>query len=89
MSAKLLSIFIFLALVTSVTGCAKFRDGDCIQNVKDGHIWRITAVHFKTYTVQGWFNGKWGLPVDESVGPVDSRYVKISCPFSTQTLQEK
>jgi len=74
------TILIFLALVT---GCAKFRHGDCIQNVKDGYIWRITAVHFKTYTVQGWSNGKWGLPVDESAALFDSRYVKISCPFST------
>jgi hypothetical protein len=82
------SILTFLVLVTSVSGCAKFREGDCIQNVEDGFIWRITAVHFNRYTMQGWFDGKWGLPVDGSFDTFDSGYVKISCPFSTQTLQE-
>lgn len=85
------SIAIFFLLATSVIGCTKFSDGDCIQHVTDGFIWRITKVHFRTYTVQGWFNGKWGLAVDESAGTFDSfsRYVKISCPFSTQTLHER
>lgn len=83
------SILIFLLLVTSVGGCAKYREGDCIQDVKDGYIWRIAAVHFNRYTMQGWSDGKWGLPVNGSFDTFDSRYVKISCPFSTQTLQKQ
>ena len=80
---------ILLFAVTSLIGCAKFREGDCIQNVKDGFIWRITKVHFNKYVVQGWFNGKWGLSEDGPFYTFDSRYVKISCPFSTQTQKEE
>src|SRR5262245_31324280 len=82
------SILICLLLVTSLSGCAKFREGDCIQNVKDGFIWRTTAVRFNRYTMQGWFDGKWGLPADGPFSTFDSGYVKISCPFSSQALQE-
>jgi hypothetical protein len=92
MTAKIIkSIAIVSLLATSIIGCTKFSEGDCIQHVGDGFIWSITEVRLRTYTVQGWFDGKWGLPVDESAGTFDSlgRYVKISCPFSTQTLQER
>ena len=83
------SILVFLFVISTVTGCAKFSEADCIQNLKDGFIWRITKVHFNKYTVQGWFHGKWGQSVDGPFSTFDSEYVKISCPFSTQTLQEQ
>jgi hypothetical protein len=82
------SIVILSLSVTFLTGCAKFGEGDCIQDPKNGYIWRITAVHFNKYKIQGWLDGKWGLPVDGSSDTFDPYYVKISCPFSTQTLQE-
>ena len=80
---------IFLLAVISLTGCAKFSEGDCLQNVKDGFIWRVSKVHFYKYTVQGWFDGKWGLSVDGPFDTFDSHYVKISCSFSTQTPKEE
>lgn len=80
------SILILLFVVLSITGCAKFRESDCIQNTKDGFIWRITKVHFKKYTVQGWLNGKWGQPVDGPFSTFESQYVKIACPLSTEVL---
>jgi hypothetical protein len=81
---------VFLIVLTVAAGCTKFKEGECIQHVKDGFIWRITAVQFNKYkTVQGWFDGKWGLPVDpDNFNPDDGRYVKISCPMSTQTLRD-
>ena len=74
-------------ILIPLTGCAKFKEGDCIQNPKNGSIWRITKVGVSRYMLQGWFDGKWGLPVDESFRKFDSRYVEISCPFSTQTIR--
>ncbi len=84
-------LILILALIASFAGCAKFKEGDCIQDTEDGYIWRITKVGGSEYTMQGWLAGKWGLAVNRSFGTYDSRdsrYVKISCPFSTQTLQE-
>jgi hypothetical protein len=53
-----------LVLFLVFGGCsAEYQAGDCIQNPKDGYIWRITAVEFGKYTAQGWVNGKWGLTV--------------------------
>jgi hypothetical protein len=66
LTGKLQSIFIFALLVTFLGGCAKFQEGDCIQNVKDGFVWRIIEVHLDRYTMQGWFDGKWGLVVDST-----------------------
>lgn len=82
-------LILILALVASFAGCAKFKEGDCIQNTKDGYIWRITRVGVSEYTMQGWLDGKWGVAANGSFDTFDSRYVKISCPFSTQTLQEE
>ena len=82
-------LILILALVASFAGCAKFKEGDCIQNTKDGHIWRITRVGVSQYTMQVWLDEKWGVAVNGSFDSFDSRYVKISCPFSTQTLQEE
>jgi hypothetical protein len=79
-----------LGLFLIFGGCLpEYQAGDCIQNPKDGYIWRITAVEFGKYTAQGWVNGKWGLtvPMDSDVpkGP----YVKVKCPFSTDVQQER
>ena len=82
-------VLVFLLLGVFLGGCAKFGEGDCIQNVNDGHVWRITAVHFNKYTAQGWFDGKWGLLVDFPFDLLNSSYVKIPCPFSNQTLEEQ
>jgi hypothetical protein len=57
------------------------------QNVKDGYIWRITAVESAKYTAQGWVNGKWGLTVSMEPDVTRRRYVKVQCPFSTDVLQ--
>jgi hypothetical protein len=71
-------------------GCSPdYQAGDCIQNSKDGYIWRIIAVESGKYTAQGWINGKWGLtvPIDPEVPR--GRDVKVQCPFSTEVLQER
>jgi hypothetical protein len=83
-----LPLFLFV-MALCVVGCAKFSEADCIQNVKDGFTWRITKVHFNKYTVQGWFDGKWGQSVDGPFSTFDSQYVKVTCPFSTQMVQEQ
>jgi hypothetical protein len=73
-----------LGLVAALSGCRKFSEGECVQDVRMGYIWRITEVSFNKYTVQGWVNGKWGAPVDDSNLNLNSGYVKVPCPFSTQ-----
>ena len=78
-------ILVFVLLV-SLTGCAKFKEGECIQNPRDGFVWRITKVGIRKYVLQGWFDGEWGQPVDASFSEYDSRYIKVSCPFTTQTI---
>ena len=82
------SFLIVLVLASSVTGCTKFKEGDCIQHVNEGWVWRIIAVHYRKYTMQGWFDGEWGINVEASSSNYNSRYVKISCPFSTKIRKE-
>ena len=77
------------ALLVSLTGCAKFKAGDCIQNPQDGFVWRITKVGTSKYILQGWFDGKWGEPVEGSFSLFDSRYINISCPFSDKSLRDE
>jgi hypothetical protein len=78
-------LWLTLGLIAALTGCRKFSEGECVQNVRDGYIWRITEVSFyNKYTVQSWTNGKWGTPVEGSNLNLDSGYVKVPCPFSTQ-----
>ena len=79
--------YFFIIIVISLLGCAKFKEGECIQNTSDGTIYRITSVHLREYTLQGWFDGKWGLPVNGSFDMFDSRYVTVTCPFSEKTFQ--
>jgi hypothetical protein len=57
------------------------------SNTSDGTIYRITAVHFREYTLQGWFGDKWGIPVNGSFDLFDSRYVKVTCPYSEKTIK--
>ena len=78
---------LLLLICISLFGCAKFKEGECIQNSSDGTIWRITGVHSTEYTLQGWFDGKWGRPVNGPFDTFDSRYVKVTCPFSEKTIQ--
>ena len=86
-----------LGLFLVFGGCSpEFQAGDCIQNTKDGYIWRITAVEFGKYTAQGWVkggvrsaDGKWGLTVPMDPDVLRGRYVKVQCPFSTEVLQER
>jgi hypothetical protein len=79
------SLLLTLGLIASLTGCRKFSEGECVQNVRDGYIWRITEIRFyNRYTVQSWTNGKWGTPVEDSNLNLNSGYVKVPCPFSTQ-----
>lgn len=82
-SSLILLLFIFLSLF----GCAKFKEGECIQNTSEGTIWRITSVRYTEYTLQAWIDGKWGRPVEGPFDTFDSRYVKVSCPFSVKTIQ--
>ena len=79
----ILTACIFL---TSLTGCAKFKEGNCIQNPEDGYVWRITSVKRGKYMLQNWVDGKWGLSVDGPFSIFDSRYIKISCPFTTEAI---
>ena len=84
-SAVSRSLLLTLGLVVALTGCRKFGEGECVQNVRDGYIWRITEISFyNKYAVQSWTNGKWGTPVDASNLNLNSGYVKVPCPFSTQ-----
>lgn len=78
------SFIMVLVLASSVTGCTKFKESDCIQHVDKGWVWRITEVHFRKYTMQAWFDGEWGKNVEASSSKYNSRYVKIFCPFSIQ-----
>jgi hypothetical protein len=79
-----------LGLFLVFGGCsAEYQADDCIQNPKDGYIWRITAVESGKYTAQGWVNGKWGLTVAMAPDVPRGRYVKVQCPFSTEVLQER
>ncbi|RJQ39840.1 MAG: hypothetical protein C4550_04630 [Nitrospiraceae bacterium] len=84
MRIPLLSLIVLISLF----GCAKFKEGECIQNISDGTIWRITEVHFTKYTAQGWYAGKWGYAVKGLPSDTfDSRYVTVACPFSEKTIQ--
>ena len=47
MMCRFMLIVSFLA---SLVGCAKFKEGDCIQNIEAGYIWRITAVKVRPFT---------------------------------------
>jgi hypothetical protein len=80
-------LLLFSIIVISLLGCAKFKEGECIQNTSDGTIYRITAVHYREYTLQGWFDGKWGREVSGPFKTFDSRYVKVTCPFSEKMVQ--
>jgi hypothetical protein len=81
---------VVLGLLLVFGGCSPdYQAGDCIQNPKDGYIWRITAVEFGKYTVQGWINGEWGLTVPMDPDIPRGQYVKVKCPFSTGVLQER
>ncbi len=85
-------LLLTLLIVVSLFGCAKFKEGECIQNISDGTIWRVTAVnytpvHFREYTMQAWYDGKWGRPVNLPFNAVASRYVTVTCPFSEKTIQ--
>ena len=59
MRLEILSMAQVLGLFLVFGGCSPdYQAGDCIQNPKDGYIWRITAVESGKYTAQGWVNGK-------------------------------
>ena len=77
--------------IVALTGCANYRAGDCVQNIDDGYIWRITEVHLRQYTVQGWQDqdGAWGLPGELLFRVIDSAYVQIPCPFSTEVIEDQ
>ena len=88
MCLKILKAMLIACIfLTPLTGCAKFKEGDCIQNLEDGYIWRIASVETGKYILQGWVDGKWGLPVDGPFNIFSSRYVKIQCPFTTETIR--
>jgi len=40
-------LLLLLIVIISLIGCAKFKEGECIQNTSDSTIYRITSVHFK------------------------------------------
>jgi hypothetical protein len=85
---RLSRLLLFSIVFISLLGCAKFKEGECIQNTYDGTIYRITAVHYREYTLQVWFDGKWGRPVNWPFNTFDSRYVKkVTCPFSEKMIQ--
>ncbi len=79
---------LFLLALIVFAGCADYHAGDCIQNSEDGYIYRVTAVRFSKYTVQGWLDKKWGIPTEASAEMFRGRYVKITCPFSTVVLRD-
>jgi len=84
----------WLALVAvgvlfATTDCSRYKAGDCVQNTRDGFIWRITETSQTSTTVQGWFDGKWGIPVEAPKDLFASHYVKIECPLSTKTVKER
>lgn len=87
-------LLLLLLIIASLFlfGCAKFKEGECIQDISDGTIWRVTAVnytpvHFREYTIQAWYDGKWGQPVSLPFNAFGSRYVPMACPFSEKTIQ--
>jgi hypothetical protein len=84
-----ISYLLILLLTISLTACgqSKYYEGECIQNVGDGFVWRIVKMGFSKCTVQGWFGKKWGIPVTEACGVLDdSQYVKVRCPSSEEIL---
>lgn len=84
------SRFIILSfLVVAMSGCAEYKAGECAQNPNDGYIYRITAVNSGKYTVQGWVDNKWGIPTETPMDFLRDRYVKVTCPFSTEVIKEK
>ena len=81
-------IIVFAVLASTLAGCADYRAGDCAQNPKDGYIYRITSVQSGKYTVQGWLGQKWGIPTETAIDFLKDRYVKVTCPFSTEVVSE-
>src|SRR5262245_47354005 len=70
-----------LGLFLVFGGCSpEYQAGDCIQNPKDGYIWRITTVEFGKYTAQGWVNGKWGPYRFHGYGPSEAAVRQNSMP---------
>jgi hypothetical protein len=84
-------LVLFFVVASFLAGCGtKLREGECIQNTLDGFVWRIVDVEWGKCTVQGWYDGKWGLLVSEQCGLFDHRrgYIKIQCPFSNKIIHE-
>jgi len=69
-----------VATLAALNGCGSLNARDCVQNVNDKNLWRITAVHFNAYTVQAWTDGKWGVPTDIVDISYRRDYVKVACP---------
>jgi hypothetical protein len=76
----ILRSLLFVAALAALNGCGSLKATDCVQNVNDKHVWRITAVHFNAYTVQVWIDGKWGPPTDIVDMSYRRDYVKVACP---------
>ena len=76
----ILRSLLFVAALAALNGCGSLKAADCVQNVNDKHVWRITAVHFNAYTVQVWIDGKWGPPTDIVDMSYRRDYVKVACP---------
>ena len=72
-----------LLFVLGLAGCAKYAEGDCIQDVKYGFIYRIVEVRFTSYKVQEWIDNKWTFFQEPSFGALNSDHVKISCPVQS------
>jgi len=79
---------VLLFLVFGLTGCAKYGEGDCVQDVKLGLIVRVVEVRFTSYKIQEWIDNKWAFFQEPPFAALDSDTVKISCPFSVETLTE-
>jgi len=82
-------LLLLLLLIASLLlfGCAKFKEGECIQDTSKGTILRVTAVQYTEYKVQAWFERKWGVPVHVPFTAYASGHVKLTCPLSEKTIQ--
>jgi hypothetical protein len=75
--------------VLVINGCKRFEAGECVQNVRDGYVWRIISDSWiDGYSAQGWVNGKWGVPLKGNLPISRNDHVKVPCPFSQKMIEE-
>ncbi len=65
----------------------KFHSGECIQDYRDGYIWRVNNFNLGTYSLMGWQDNAWGSEVKFNKDTLEREdysgtivYHQVDCP---------